>query len=107
MLVVVKSSVRKQYNELLTAFATTVSEWGKSKKNLFLKKNKQWIYFYICWKPISPPVNPDEYPKDTAHVLGHKMGLKLSPLDEDYLLWLIVKKSDTGKEGESGKKTKK
>lgn len=40
MSVVVKVSVRKQYNELLTAFAATVSEWGKSAKNLFPKDKK-------------------------------------------------------------------
>ena len=40
MSVVVKVSVRKQYNELLTAFARTVSEWGKSKRNLFPKEKE-------------------------------------------------------------------
>ena len=44
-----------------------------------------------------PPVNPNEFPPDTAHVLGHEMGLKLSPSDEHYVPWLIVKKSGMGK----------
>ena len=76
-----KQPVRELYNELLTAFAATVSEWGKSKKNVFPKDKKQWIYSHICWKPIPSPVNPDKYPTDTAIVLGHEMGLKLNPSD--------------------------
>ena len=107
MLVIRKVSVREQYNDLLTAFATTVSEWGKSKKNVFPKDKKQWIYSHICWKPILPPVDPDKYPTDTANVLGHEMGLKLNPSDENYVPWLIVKKSGMGKEGGSGNQQKK
>ena len=107
ILVVVKVSVCKQYNELLTAFATTVSEWGKSTKNVFPKEKKNRIYLQIYWKPILPPVNPDEYSTDTAHVLGHEMGLKLSPLDENYVPWLIVKKSGMEKGGGRDKRNKR
>ena len=101
-----KQPVQKQCNELLPAFAATVSEWGKSKKNVFPKDKKQWIYCHIYWKPIPPPVDPDKYPTDTANVLGYITGVKLNSSDKNYVPWLIVKKSGIGKGG-SGKKQKK
>ena len=106
MSAVVKVPVRQKYNNLLTEFGETISTWARTKK-IFPNETKQRIYSHIRWTPISPPVDPDEFPTDTAHVLGHEMGLKLHPSDKNYAPWLIVKKSGMGKKRKGGKKGNK
>ena len=82
---------------MLTSFGTTISDRVKKNNKTYPKKNKQWIFCHIRMKPILAPVNPNTFPPDTAHVCGHDTGLKVSPSDEHYVPWLIVKKSGTGK----------
>ena len=36
---------------------------------MFPKEKKLWIYSHIFWKPIPSPVNSDEFPTYTTHVL--------------------------------------
>ena len=55
------------------------------------------LYSHIQWKPIPPAVHPDHPPPETTSVIGHEMGLKLSPTEKHFTPWLIVKKSEMKK----------
>ena len=102
------SSRRDKFNDLLTSFGRQIEDWAKGKnKRSFPKGQKDVLYSHIQWKPIPPAVHPDHPPPETTSVIGHEMGLKLSPNEKHFTPWLIVKKSEMGKKRTTGKKRQK
>ena len=99
------SGRRDRLNALLTSFGEEIKNWA-TKKNTrsFPKRRQDILYSHIQWKPIPPAVHPDHPPPETTSVIGHEMGLKLSPHDKHFTPWLIVKKSEMGKKRTTGKK---
>ena len=103
-----KPTKRDNFNELLTSFGEEIKDWAKGKKKgPFPSTRKLYLYSHIQWKPIPPAVSPDHPPPETTSVIGHEMGLKLSPHEQHYTPWLIVKKSEMGKKRTTVKKRQK
>ena len=103
-----KSKRRDMFNELLESFGNEIQKWATGKtKGSFNYHRKLHLYSHIQWKPIPPAVSPDHPPPETTSVIGHEMGLKLSPHEQHYTPWLIVKKSEMGKKRTTGKKQQK
>ena len=102
------SGRRDMLNALLTSFGEEIKNWA-TKKNTrsFPKRRQDILYSHIQWKPIPPAVHPDHPPPETPSVIGHEMGLKLSPHDKHFTPWLIVNKSEMGKKRTTGKKQQK
>ena len=99
---------RQQFNDLLTSFGKEIKDWARRKyKQSFPKCKQDILYSHIQWKPIPPAVHPDHPPPETTSVIGHEMGLKLSPNEKHFTPWLIVKKSEMGKKRTTGKKRQK
>ena len=95
-------------SNLLTTFGEEIKKWAKGNKGgPFPEKRKQLFYSHIQWKPIPPPLNPDLIPPETARVIGHEMGLKLSTTQKQFDAWLILKNSEMGKKTRTGKKRKR
>ena len=102
-----RSKRRGRFNDLLTSFGKEIKDWATGKnKQSFPKRRKFHLYSHIQWKPIPPAVHPDHPPPETTSVIGHEMGLKLSPNEKHFTPWLIVKKSEMGKKSRTGKKQK-
>ena len=103
-----KSKRRERFNDLLESFGKEIKKWATGKtKGPFPNNRKLHLYSHIQWKPIPPAVSPDHPPPETTSVIGHEMGLKLSPHEQHYTPWLIVKKSEMGKKRTTGKKQQK
>ena len=103
-----KSTRRMRFNDLLESFGKEIKKWATGKtKGPFPNNRKLHLYSHIEWKPIPPAVSPDHPPPETTSVIGHEMGLKLSPHEQHYTPWLIVKKSEMGKKRTTVKKRQK
>ena len=103
-----KETKRDRFNDLLTSFGNKIKDWARGKnKRSFPKRKQDILYSHIQWKPIPPAVHPDHPPPETTSVIGHEMGLKLSPNEKHFTPWLIVKKSEMGKKRTTGKKRQK
>ena len=103
-----KETKRDRFNDLLTSFGKKIKDWATGKtKGPFNYDRKLHLYSHIQWKPIPPAVSPDHPPPETTSVIGHEMGLKLSPNEKIFTPWLIVKKSEIDKKTRTGKKQKK
>ena len=103
-----KETKRDSFNDLLTSFGKEIKAWATGKnKGSFPKHKQDKMYSHIQWKPIPPAVHPDHPPPETTSVIGHEMGLKLSPNEKHFTPWLIVKKSEMGKKRTTVKKRQK
>ena len=99
---------REKFNDLLTSFGKQIKDWATGKNKRSFPKGKQdMLYSHIQWKPIPPAVHPDHPPPETTSVIGHEMGLKLSPNEKHFTPWLIVKKSEMGKKRTTVQKRQK
>ena len=103
-----KETKRDRFNDLLTSFGKEIKDWATGKtKGPFNYDRKLHLYSHIQWKPIPPAVSPERPALETTSVIGHEMGLKLSPNEKHFTPWLIVKKSEMGKKRTTGKKRQK
>ena len=80
-----KETKHDRFNNLLILFGEEIKDWARGKnKRSFPKRKQDILYSHIQWKSIPPAVHPDHPPPETTSVIGHEMGLKLSPNEKHF-----------------------